>query len=582
LPKKEGVGKADGLEADHRPSMATTRVQLSPAKRMRAEGSEDQDKLADPREMQRQLFHELSQMFADEVPLYGAALAVNRVCNRTAASLLETIHQGLRLSDKVLEQTSAERHGAIRIGTAEEYRWISRFFAVFAMEPHDFYDMTNLGTKSQPIIATAFRSQTQPENRMFTSLLTTSYFDDATRQRIEARLAQRQIISVRARELIERNETQGGLVTKDAEELIQEARRQIFKWSGHGHHRELYENLCKAGFNIAADIACFDTHHLNHLTPNTLCIDLYTCAMRYCLGEICESELRMQAAAALQQQGQMADSAMLRLLFRHLTHDDASKFRFTELKPGVVDELVDDLVRCLAQEQFALQRLPHNGFKDQIEGPAAEAPVLLRQTSYKALKEAVCFREQDGTEKQATHSARFGEIEQRGYATTVDGRALYDRCLALATKAQAEARSQKEAAAAYAEAFKSFPSTLDSLCEQGLVFASYVPSATGLAAKGTIQEIDIDKLVQAGYAHREPQRYEDFLPFSAAGIFASNLKQYGTTCTAAQKPTFTKQSLEEVLGRGVVDPASLCRQAEQESVQHVLQALGIAGAGAIK
>merc|ERR1711953_1332719 len=122
----------------------------------------------------------------------------------------------------------------------------------------------------------------------------------------------------RARELIERNEMQGGLVAKDADELIQEARRQIFKWSGRGHNRELYEDLCKAGFNIAADIACFDTHHLNHLTPNTLCIDLYTYAMRYCLGEICESELRVQAAAALQRQGKMVDAAMLRLLFRHL------------------------------------------------------------------------------------------------------------------------------------------------------------------------------------------------------------------------------------------------------------------------
>ena len=31
-------------------------------------------------------------------------------------------------------------------------------------------------------------------------------------------------------------------------------------------------------------------------------------------------------------------------------------------------------------------------------------------------------------------------------------------------------------------------------------------------------------------------RYEDFLPISAAGIFASNLGQYGTKSTAAAKP----------------------------------------------
>ena len=54
------------------------------------------------------------------------------------------------------------------------------------MEPHSYYDMTKVGAKSQPIVATAFRSRLNPEHRVFCSLLMTDYFDPVTRGRIEA------------------------------------------------------------------------------------------------------------------------------------------------------------------------------------------------------------------------------------------------------------------------------------------------------------------------------------------------------------------------------------------------------------
>lgn len=61
-----------------------------------------------------------------------------------------------------------------------------------------------------------------------------------------------------------------------------------------------------------------------------------------------------------------------------------------------------------------------------IEGPPRrEVPILLRQTSFKALEETVLFAGQ----KQGTHTARFGEIEQRGVALTPKGRQLYDDLL---------------------------------------------------------------------------------------------------------------------------------------------------------
>ncbi|MFT7865638.1 2-oxoadipate dioxygenase/decarboxylase family protein, partial [Salmonella enterica] len=62
-----------------------------------------------------------------------------------------------------------------------------------------------------------------------------------------------------------------------------------------------------------------------------------------------------------------------------------------------------------------------------IEGPPRrEIPLLLRQTSFKALEEPVHF----AGEHLGTHTARFGEIEQRGVALTPKGRELYDRLLA--------------------------------------------------------------------------------------------------------------------------------------------------------
>ena len=67
------------------------------------------------------------------------------------------------------DKTSGERHGAIRIGRPDEYRWIARFFAQFAMEPHNFYDMASVGAKSQPVIATAYSGNldfTRPENTL--------------------------------------------------------------------------------------------------------------------------------------------------------------------------------------------------------------------------------------------------------------------------------------------------------------------------------------------------------------------------------------------------------------------------------
>ena len=555
-------------------------------------------RFADPVEMQNILFGELSSMFAKEVPMYDRSLAVNHVCNTTVCDLAARLHVGFAISPQQLNQTSGERHGAIRIGRADEYRWITRYFAAFAMQPHNFYDMTNVGAKSKPVIATAFRSVVKPEHRMFTSLLVTDYFDATTRARVEALLSTREVISASAKHLIEKNETQGGLNAHDFNALVREGVDRIFKWTGNARDHALYTELCDAGFKIAADIACFDSHCLNHLTPNTFCMDLYTASMKFCMGELQQGAFRERAITTLTRLCAAADHDWLLLHFRHLDHAHVDLFTRATVSPSDIARLVDALVHAFNTPHFALATLTHSGFKEFTEGPSQDTPILLRQDAYKALTEPVQFHNANANGNSnrnanadtnanatnnvvhATHTARFGEIEERGYATTPVGRELYDRCLEQADTARdADPSLAKRDFAAfetlYAKPFAPFPKTLSALLQQGLVYGHYSATAKGIAVRGSINTRDIHQLVQLGFAQVQGLRYEDFLPVSAAGIFASNLNQMGAKSTAVVKPVYTRAMFEEILGKPVIDSDAQYRAEHEASIAETFAQLGL-------
>ena len=538
--------------------------------------------ISDKFELQNRLFSELSRMFGKEVPLYDRALAVNGATNRAVCDLLGRLHRGFSIGPAQLERTSGERHGAIRIGRPDEYRWVARFFGVFGMEPHNFYDMTAIGSKSQPIIATAFRSVLRPEHRVFTSLLMTDYFDDATRARIEALLAKREVFSARAKELIERAEREGGLSAEDGDALVREGVDRIFRWTGQARDHRLYKELSDAGFKIAADIACFRSHHLNHLTPNTLLMDLYVAAMKHCMGELDEAGFRRRATRSLERMAKAADRDWLRLHFKHLSHAEIDSYQPGEATPADVGRLVDGLVATFRGELFQLKTLKHAGYKDFTEGPSEDTPVLLRQDAYKALTEPVTFIEADGSTIESTHTARFGEIEERFYACTPAGRALYDRCLAEADAAREQdpslpKRDWDAYERAYAAPFAAFPKTLPELVERGLVFAQFAPTPAGLAAAraGRVTTTDLVELSRQGLVTCEGLRYEDFLPVSAAGIFASNLNQYGTASTARVRPTYSKAVLEAIMGKPIVEATEVSAGIDAASRIETWTALGV-------
>ncbi|MBU6276377.1 MAG: DUF1338 family protein [Planctomycetes bacterium] len=513
----------------------------------------------DPRLLQGRLFAALSTMFAGEVPLYGGALAVNEACNTAACRLLAARFPGLR-TDVAPAALGAERHGAIRIGRPDEYRQIGRLFACFAMEPHGFYDMTSVGAKRQPIIATAFRSRRRPEHRMFCSLLVTDGFPADVRGRIEEVLATRDVLGDEARRLLDRHDRNGGLDTDEGAALVGECVGRIFAWTGRGGPHELYRDLVAADMRLAADIACFPSHHLNHLAFNSLAIDLFTAAMRRCLAERDDAWFRARAGEVLAGLADRADAALVRLL---LPGVPAALPAGEAVPAAVVEGIAADLADRLGTEPFALHRLPHAGFKESTEGPPADVPVLLRQDSYRALTEPVSFHTLAGETVAGSHTARFGEVEQRGYACSLQGRAVYDDCLARG-----------------GDALAALGRSADELFARGQILGRYRPSAAGLAARaaGAVLPAGLDRLLAAGHVSREPLRYEDFLPVSAAGIFASNLRQVAGSAATAPAGARTRGELETILGRTIIDPVAADTETEAASIRETLERLGIASA----
>jgi uncharacterized glyoxalase superfamily metalloenzyme YdcJ len=270
------------------------------------------------------------------------------------------------------------------------------------------------------------------------------------------------------------------------------------------------------------------------------------------------------------------------LHFKHLSRGAIDGYVLRTISESDIAEVAYQLSVRLQQPEFCLRQLNHSGFKDFTEGPSADTPVLLRQDAYKALTEPVTFREADGSTVEAKHTARFGEIEQRFYATTPKGRALYDECLVNADKVRETdpgfiKRDHEGYQQAYANCFAAFPKTLAGLLEQGLVYGIYSVTAKGIEAgrQQQIQIRDANELVQLGFAQVEGLRYEDFLPFSAAGIFASNLGEYGTRSTAATKPIYSQATLEQIMGRKIIDPNLTYARLQEESLSKLYSALGI-------
>ncbi len=202
--------------------------------------------------------------------------------------------------------------------------------------------------------------------------------------------------------------------------------------------------------------------------------------------------------------------------------------------------------------------------KNIVEGPPPSCPVLLRQTSFKALTEDVYF---EGT--KGTHTARFGEIEQRSAALTPKGRALYDsllnKVLSNITPAP-DGSNAREYMEVLEDTFKKFPSKKEDMRDQALAYFYYYKTEKGKNANITPETLD--NSIAEGLVDFSPVTYEDFLPVSAAGIFASNAADK----TRGEEDTFSsssKEAFEKALGARVLDEFSLYKEMEEKSLHSV-------------
>ncbi|OJU66713.1 MAG: DUF1338 domain-containing protein [Rhizobiales bacterium 63-7] len=222
-------------------------------------------------------------------------------------------------------------------------------------------------------------------------------------------------------------------------------------------------------------------------------------------------------------------------------------------------------------------RMPDYGIapKAVVEGPPTrKCPILLRQTSFKALEEAVSFQSSDGDWQTGSHTARFGEIEQRGIALTPKGRALYDTLLTESRKLvrpAADGSNARAYEAALAEAFASFPDDWAGIRAGGLGYFTYALTAKGREQQG-VASGDLESWIAEGLVCFDPIVYEDFLPVSAAGIFQSNLGD-GAQQDFVASPN--QQRFEADLGATVLNEFDHYAAIEADSIAACRQALAM-------
>ncbi|CAM3455753.1 DUF1338 domain-containing protein [Psychrobacter glaciei] len=217
-----------------------------------------------------------------------------------------------------------------------------------------------------------------------------------------------------------------------------------------------------------------------------------------------------------------------------------------------------------------------------IEGPPKrECPILLRQTSFKALEEAVSFKNVDGEYEQGCHTARFGEIEQRGVALTPKGRALYDKLLSQA-RHQLGATPNETNAVQYnrilAEVFTAFPDDYQTMHDKEFAYFYYQPVDSAADINSDMSNLEmvnsrqaVNALINQGAIRIEPIVYEDFLPVSAAGIFQSNLQQDKQSNYDGKS---NQQEFEQALGTNVYDELALYEDIQNRSLEKCLISLG--------
>ena len=217
----------------------------------------------------------LSTMYGGEVPAYTTLVDVAQEVNAEVLAREGSAAERLGSLDRV----TAERHGAIRVGSPAELAQVGRLFAAMGMHPVGCYDLRDADPAPLPVVSTAFRPVDRDELarnpfRVFTSVLVPEdrrFFDADLQARVQRFIGARTLFPPALLELADRSVAEGGLAPADSGHFLDLA-TSAFALSPEPIDQPWYDEL-SAVSGVAADIAGVTTTHVNHLTPRVLDID---------------------------------------------------------------------------------------------------------------------------------------------------------------------------------------------------------------------------------------------------------------------------------------------------------------------
>ncbi|MGW7270708.1 2-oxoadipate dioxygenase/decarboxylase [Streptomyces sp. NPDC054864] len=450
----------------------------------------------------------LSEMYGREVPAYNTLVDVTREVNEDALRARGTDAERLGSISRV----TAERHGAIRVGTPTELRNVARVFGALGMRPVGFYDLREAAASAVPVVSTAFRpvdAQELARNpfRVFTSLLTPAdprFFDADLRARVETFLAGRELFPPELLALADRAEAECGLPEPDAERFLQLAVNS-FELSTEPIDKAWYGELERVSA-VAADIGGVRSTHINHLTPRVLDIDeLYR--------RMTERGIEMIDTIQGPPGWKGPDLLLRQTSFRALAEPRALRLADGSVTRGAL----------------------------RVRFGEVEARGIALTPAGRALYDRLLTLVDDETTRRSA-AARHSAV-----ARTEVARTLW---------------------AAHV------PATERELDAQGLAYFTY-RTAPDRPREGMQPPSTLVELEAQGWVRAEPLVYEDFLPRSAAGIFQSNLSGQGSRNSDQEGAAYDSDWLSGAVGREVLDPFALYEHQRRLSIAQVGRDLGV-------
>ena len=456
-------------------------------------------------QLRAQFARRLSVMYGQEVPAYNTLVDVSAAVNEDF--LARNGADAERLGS--IERVTAERHGAIRVGSPQEMAQVTRVFAAFGMHPVGFYDLRDASKSSVPVISTAFRP-TDPEElaknpfRVFTSMLAADdprFFDQELQAQLREFIGARTLFPEELLALADRAAEHDGLEEADAQRLLDLA-TAAFELSDDPVDHAWYQRL-EAVSAVASDIGGVTTTHINHLTPRVLDIDdLY--ARMEALGISMIDEIQGPP------RWDGPDVLLRQTSFRALAEDRVFRFADGTVGPGALR------VRFGEVEQRGIALTPAG--RDLYDRMVAETDRRL------------AAGEGNGVRVEVARTVWKENLPRTEQELALQGLAYFTY----------------------------------SLNEEALADAGHgIPDP----------DVDLETLIEAGIAVPEPIVYEDFLPRSAAGIFQSNLTDEGSRDDAQSGTDYDITVMSRIVGRTVADPNDLYQRQQDASITRLREKL---------